>query len=157
VVLLRLGGLPVVVVSSAEAAREVMVSHDIDFATRPITRTVRLAIPEGAPGIIFVPYGDEWRQIRKICTVELLSARRVCSLVLSSTSRSWIRRIQRRRKKTPVFVLRKSICSFSVLLFYLFSIQITETGGEIGVDPIQTCHPTSNGDRSSLNVHYPKD
>jgi cytochrome P450 len=78
-VLLRLGRLPVVVVSSAEAAREVMVTHDVDFATRPFTRTLRLAIPEGANGIIFTPYGDEWRQIRKICTVELLSARRVHS------------------------------------------------------------------------------
>lgn len=78
-VLLRLGGLPVVVVSSTEAAREVMVSRDVDFATRPMTRTLRLAIPEGANGIVFAPYGDEWRQIRKICTVELLSARRVHS------------------------------------------------------------------------------
>jgi hypothetical protein len=73
-VLLRLGGLPVVVFASVEAVQEVMVSRDVDFATRPITRTVRLAIPEGANRIIFAPYGDEWRNIRKICTVELLSA-----------------------------------------------------------------------------------
>ncbi|KAM0927357.1 hypothetical protein ACQ4PT_002828 [Festuca glaucescens] len=78
-VLLRLGVLPMVVVSSAEAAREVMVTHDVDFATRPFTRTLRLAVAQGANGIIFAPYGDEWRQIRKICTVELLSTRRVHS------------------------------------------------------------------------------
>jgi hypothetical protein len=72
-VLLRLGGLPVVVFASVEAMQEVMVSRDVDFATRPSTRTVRLAIPEGANRIIFAPYGDEWRNIRKICTVELLS------------------------------------------------------------------------------------
>ncbi|XP_066376742.1 desmethyl-deoxy-podophyllotoxin synthase-like [Miscanthus floridulus] len=79
VLLLRLGGLPVVVASSADAAREVMKARDIEFATRPVTRMVRLVIPEGAEGIIFAPYGDRWRQIRKICTVELLSARRVQS------------------------------------------------------------------------------
>ncbi|KAM0930300.1 hypothetical protein ACQ4PT_001043 [Festuca glaucescens] len=78
-VLLRLGGLPVVVASSADAAREVMVSRDVDFATRHMSRMVRLSIAQGAEGIIFAPYGDEWRQIRKICTVELLSARRVRS------------------------------------------------------------------------------
>ncbi|XP_062229365.1 desmethyl-deoxy-podophyllotoxin synthase-like [Phragmites australis] len=77
--LLRLGGLPVIVASSADAAREVMRTRDLDFATRPVSRMVRLAIPEGAEGIIFAPYGDGWRQIRKVCTVELLSARRVQS------------------------------------------------------------------------------
>ncbi|KAM0844199.1 hypothetical protein ACQ4PT_057219 [Festuca glaucescens] len=77
--LLRLGGLPVVVASSADAAREVMVSRDVDFATRHMSRMVRMSIAQGAEGIIFAPYGDEWRQMRKICTVELLSARRVRS------------------------------------------------------------------------------
>uniref|UniRef100_M8BYI3 CCHC-type domain-containing protein n=1 Tax=Aegilops tauschii TaxID=37682 RepID=M8BYI3_AEGTA len=51
--LLRLGGLPVVVASSADAAREVMVARDVDFATRPISRMIRLCIPEGAEGIVF--------------------------------------------------------------------------------------------------------
>ncbi|TVU08283.1 hypothetical protein EJB05_41682, partial [Eragrostis curvula] len=77
--LLRLGGLRVVVASSADAAREVMKTRDLDFATRPLTKTTRLCIREGAEGIIFGPYGDVWRQVRKICTVELLSPRRVQS------------------------------------------------------------------------------
>uniref|UniRef100_A0A453CYQ6 Cytochrome P450 71D10 n=1 Tax=Aegilops tauschii subsp. strangulata TaxID=200361 RepID=A0A453CYQ6_AEGTS len=77
--LLRLGGLPVVVASSADAAREVMVARDVDFATRPISRMLRLSIPDGTEGIAFAPYGDKLRQIRKICSVELFSARRVQS------------------------------------------------------------------------------
>lgn len=66
--LLRLGGLPVVVASSATAAREVMKTRDIDLATRPVSRMIRLAIPEGAEGVVFAPYGDIWRLMRKIAT-----------------------------------------------------------------------------------------
>ena len=77
--LLRLGRLPVVVASSADAAREVMVSRDVDFASRHMSRMVRMSISPGAEGIIWAPYSDEWRQLRKICTVELFSARRVRS------------------------------------------------------------------------------
>ncbi|CAL5053949.1 unnamed protein product [Urochloa decumbens] len=77
--LLRLGGLRVVVASSADAAREVMRARDLNFATRSMSRTVRLAFPSGTEGIIFAPYGEGWRQMRKVCTVELLSARRVQS------------------------------------------------------------------------------
>jgi cytochrome P450 len=77
--LLRFGELPVVVASSADAAREIAKAHDLAFATRPVTRTARLTLPEGGEGVIFAPYGDGWRQLRKICTLELLSARRVLS------------------------------------------------------------------------------
>ncbi|XP_037469116.1 zealexin A1 synthase-like [Triticum dicoccoides] len=77
--LLRLGGLPIVVASSADAAHELMVSHDVDFASRYLSRMARLSIQPGAEGIFFAPYGAQWRQLRKICTVELLSARRVLS------------------------------------------------------------------------------
>ncbi|KAF7003692.1 hypothetical protein CFC21_018981 [Triticum aestivum] len=56
-----------------------MVVRDVDFATRPISRMLRLSIPEGTEGIAFAPYGDKLRQIRKIFTVELFSARRVQS------------------------------------------------------------------------------
>ncbi|PAN04416.1 hypothetical protein PAHAL_1G065400 [Panicum hallii] len=76
--LLRFGEVPVVVASSPAAAREVMRTHDAAFASRPIGPMSRLWF-QGAEGIIFAPYGDDWRQLRRVCTQELLSARCVQS------------------------------------------------------------------------------
>jgi cytochrome P450 len=74
--LLKLGEVPAVIVSSAEAAAEVMKTNDLTFATRPGTPTQDIA-GCGGRGIIFAPYGDHWRQMRKVCIVELLSAKQV--------------------------------------------------------------------------------
>ncbi|CAI0450218.1 unnamed protein product [Linum tenue] len=54
-------------------------AHDLSFASRP-----RLLLGDvvlyGARDIGLAPYGPYWRQMRKICVVELLSSRRVLSL-----------------------------------------------------------------------------
>ncbi|XP_037466932.1 dolabradiene monooxygenase-like [Triticum dicoccoides] len=76
--LLRLGEVPTVVVSSREGAREVMKTHDKAFAMRPVSATMRV-LTSGGRDIVFAPYGDYWRQLRKIAVVELFTARRVRS------------------------------------------------------------------------------
>jgi cytochrome P450 len=78
VMLLRMGELPTVVLSSREAASEVMRTHDLAFASRPLNATVS-ALTNGGRDIIFAPYGAHWRQLRKVAITELLSARRVLS------------------------------------------------------------------------------
>uniref|UniRef100_A0A0E0ACC6 Cytochrome P450 n=1 Tax=Oryza glumipatula TaxID=40148 RepID=A0A0E0ACC6_9ORYZ len=78
VMMLRLGEVPTLVVSSPEAAREVTKTHDVSFATRPLSATTRV-FSNGGRDIVFAPYGDYWRQLRKITVTELLSARRVAS------------------------------------------------------------------------------
>ncbi|KAG2581910.1 zealexin A1 synthase-like [Panicum virgatum] len=76
--LLQLGEVPTLVVSSREAAQEVMRTHDAVFATRPMSPTMR-ALTDGGRGIIMAPYGAHWRQLRRITITKLLSARRVNS------------------------------------------------------------------------------
>ncbi|KAK3130903.1 hypothetical protein QOZ80_6BG0499460 [Eleusine coracana subsp. coracana] len=79
VMYLQLGEVPAVVISSRDAAREVLRTQDAAFATRPMTLSIRATAHEGL-GIAFAPYGERWRQLRKICSVELFSAARVRSL-----------------------------------------------------------------------------
>ncbi|CAL4970949.1 unnamed protein product [Urochloa decumbens] len=75
---LKLGEVPVVVASSPDAAREIMKTHDVTFATRPWTATIKVLVADGE-GLTFARYGALWRQLRKISILELLSARRVAS------------------------------------------------------------------------------
>ncbi|CAN0908304.1 Cytochrome P450 71D11 (Fragment) [Linum grandiflorum] len=75
---LQLGETQNVVVSSAESAREVMKTHDVNFANRPVL-LVGTIMCYDSTDVAFAPYGPYWRQLKKICTVELLSWKRVQS------------------------------------------------------------------------------
>ncbi|KAK9276573.1 hypothetical protein L1049_006108 [Liquidambar formosana] len=78
VMLLRLGAAPTLVVSSAEAAKEVLKTHDLDCCSRPpLKGTGRLSY--NYLDIAFAPYGDYWRDIRKLCVLELFTTKRVQS------------------------------------------------------------------------------
>ncbi|CAL4918515.1 unnamed protein product [Urochloa decumbens] len=78
IMMLRIGPMPLVVVTSLELAREVLKVQDPNFANRP-----RLLVGGicgyGWADIIFAPTSDYWRQIRKLCIHEVLSPKRVLS------------------------------------------------------------------------------
>ncbi|TVU30576.1 hypothetical protein EJB05_22206, partial [Eragrostis curvula] len=76
--LFHLGEIPFLVASSPEAAQAVMKTHDTSFADRFATTTLN-TFTFGKTDLAFGPYGERWRQLRKMCVLELLSAARVQS------------------------------------------------------------------------------
>ncbi|KAM0855654.1 hypothetical protein ACQ4PT_049627 [Festuca glaucescens] len=73
---LKLGEVPAVFVSSAEAAALVMKANDPVFAERPCSRTHDI-VGCGGKGVAYARYGDHWREMRKVCIMELLSPKQV--------------------------------------------------------------------------------
>ncbi|XVE56690.1 hypothetical protein DITRI_Ditri04bG0030900 [Diplodiscus trichospermus] len=76
---LQLGSVPTLVVSSADAVRAIFKSHDVVFSGRPADIYVAKKLSYNLNDITFAPYGERWREIRKIATLELLSSKRVQS------------------------------------------------------------------------------
>jgi Arc/MetJ family transcription regulator len=76
--MLWMGEVPTLVVSSAEAAQAVLKTHDTSFADRYANATLA-ALTFDCTDLGCAPYGERWRQLRKICVLELLSSARVQS------------------------------------------------------------------------------
>ncbi|KAM7272563.1 hypothetical protein ACFE04_027226 [Oxalis oulophora] len=78
VIFLKLGQVPTVVVSSADSAKQVLKTHDHECCTRPsIAGAGRLSY--NYLDVAFAPYGDYWREMRKICVLELFTLKIVQS------------------------------------------------------------------------------
>ncbi|KAJ4942649.1 hypothetical protein NE237_016354 [Protea cynaroides] len=73
---IRLGMQPAIVVSSWEVAKECFSTNDRDLATRPKAIATKLMGYNHAL-LAFTHYGNYWREIRKIATLQLLSNRRL--------------------------------------------------------------------------------
>ncbi|KMZ74076.1 hypothetical protein ZOSMA_135G00050 [Zostera marina] len=75
---LQFGQIPHIIVSSSDVAKEFLKIHDTNFASRPDIFTARIIMYNNTD-IFLAPYGEYWRQMRKIVTLELLSAKKVKS------------------------------------------------------------------------------
>ncbi|KAK9155495.1 hypothetical protein Sjap_002975 [Stephania japonica] len=76
--LLHLGRVPLLVVSTAETAREILKTQDLNFCTRPALYSLK-RLSYNFLDVGFAPYSEYWREVRKIFVQELVSAKRVHS------------------------------------------------------------------------------
>ncbi|KAL0417245.1 UNVERIFIED_CONTAM: cytochrome [Sesamum latifolium] len=76
--LLDFGTVPTLVVSSADAAREIMKTNDLIFADRPQSSVSRRLLYD-SKDLAVAPYGEYWRLLKSICVLQVLSNKRVQS------------------------------------------------------------------------------
>ncbi|CAI8588759.1 unnamed protein product [Vicia faba] len=94
IVHLKLGEISTVVITSPKLAKEILKTHDVVFANRPHLQSSHI-MSYGSKDIAFSPYNDYWKQMRKICILELLSIKRVQTFayIREDETRNFIRSI----------------------------------------------------------------
>ncbi|KAM1058426.1 hypothetical protein EV2_023982 [Malus domestica] len=114
VMYLKLGQLDAVIISSAKAAQEVLKTHELTFAQRPMVLAAEV-MSFGQASIFFARYGDLWRSLRKICMFELLSAKRVQSFGSVREEEVWnlVETIGSMSHKGLAINFRDRCCSFT--------------------------------------------
>ncbi|CAN6203592.1 unnamed protein product [Urochloa humidicola] len=111
--LLRLGAMPVLVVSSPRAAEAVLRTHDRACASRPYSLVAEVVM-YGPSDVGFVLYGDYWQRVRKLVTTHLLTVKRVQELRLArqqevpSADRKILSQPTKMRQKMPWTSTRRS-------------------------------------------------
>lgn len=73
---LRLGSVATVIVSDAEMAQQFLKTHDHVFSSRPAARCAK-SLFYNSVDMIFSPYGQYWKHVRRICVSELLSTKSI--------------------------------------------------------------------------------
>ncbi|KAI0524725.1 hypothetical protein KFK09_004108 [Dendrobium nobile] len=77
--LLHLGSVRTLVVSSPKIVEEVIRNNDLVFATRPMSKLLD-AMSNNKNDIAFAQYGESWRQMKKLARTHLLSSQKVKSM-----------------------------------------------------------------------------
>ncbi|XP_015969465.2 cytochrome P450 93A3-like [Arachis duranensis] len=78
---LYLGSAPCVVVSTAEAAKEFLKTHETSFSDRPAQTVAIEALTYGFKDFLFAPYGPYWKFMKKVCMSELLGGKMLHQLL----------------------------------------------------------------------------
>jgi cytochrome P450 len=75
---IQIGEVPTVIISSPDAAKEVLKTQEINFAERPALLVSEIMLYNGQ-GMSFAKFGDHWKLMRKACIWGLFSATRKLS------------------------------------------------------------------------------
>ncbi|XP_004491826.1 6,7,8-trihydroxycoumarin synthase-like [Cicer arietinum] len=73
---LQIGFKHAIVVSTPKLAQQILKEHDLDVCSRPPSYGPKILSYNGLD-LIFSPYNDCWREIRKICVVHFFSSKKI--------------------------------------------------------------------------------
>ncbi|KAL7121192.1 hypothetical protein ACP275_02G168200 [Erythranthe tilingii] len=73
VISLKLGRITTIVISSPETAKTVLQKHDLEFSSRTVPSSGG-ALRHDVYSMAWLPVGDQWRKLRKICRERIFSA-----------------------------------------------------------------------------------
>ncbi|KAL3739383.1 hypothetical protein ACJRO7_020750 [Eucalyptus globulus] len=76
VMTIKLGTITTIVISSPEAAKEALQKNDPLLCGRQIPDTVK-ASGHYTESVVWLPASDKWKQLRKVCTVQMFSAHKL--------------------------------------------------------------------------------
>ncbi|KAK6939680.1 Cytochrome P450 [Dillenia turbinata] len=115
IVLLHFGYRKVLVISSPELAEECFTKNDVVFANRPRFLAGKI-IGSNCTNIVWAPYGDHWRNLRRISALEILSAHRLRTLsaVRSDEVNFLIRRLLKASKMNQTVDMKSAF--FEVMM-----------------------------------------
>uniref|UniRef100_A0A0C9RJI4 TSA: Wollemia nobilis Ref_Wollemi_Transcript_14551_1996 transcribed RNA sequence n=1 Tax=Wollemia nobilis TaxID=56998 RepID=A0A0C9RJI4_9CONI len=76
IMFIKLGSVPAVIASSSAAAKQFLKVRDSIFANRPPSASGKYMLYDHKD-IVFAPYGESWRHLKKVCILQLLTAKRI--------------------------------------------------------------------------------
>ncbi|EFJ17875.1 hypothetical protein SELMODRAFT_114008 [Selaginella moellendorffii] len=121
---LRLGYTPTLVISSAKIAQEILKTHDRIFSSRPSLTFAEAILPDD---LIFARYGARWRELRKICTLELFTARRVGSFaaVRQAEMEKFLAMLSQNLRRTVNMTQELSVLTLEIMQTLVFGTSRT--------------------------------
>ncbi|KAJ1397529.1 Cytochrome P450 [Sesbania bispinosa] len=123
---LKLGEVSTIVVSSPEVAKEVLKTYDAIFAQWPHQVGADIMC-YGSTDIATAPYGGYWKQLRRICSLQLLGPKRVRSFqsIREQEVSKWLHLISGTKPK-----LEELNRNFDITLENIIREVVTEKGSE---------------------------
>ncbi|KAJ8621321.1 hypothetical protein MRB53_029850 [Persea americana] len=85
---LKFGSHPFIIASSVKTAKQILKTQDLNFASQPKMAAGKYTTYNYS-NITWSPYGAYWRQARKMCLMELFSARRLDSYEFIRVEEMW--------------------------------------------------------------------